>query len=179
MVDRGRQVVAAITLFLPDLAATAELGRQLGRIAQDGDVILLHGGLGVGKTTLTQAIAAGLAVPPDQYVSSPSFALLHEYRGGRLPLFHLDCYRLAGEDDVEGAGLTEYVGSSGLTVVEWPERLGSLLPVERLDIFLEAVNDNQRTFRMQSQGRSWPGKIEQLAELFPTWHFLDTALYQG
>jgi tRNA threonylcarbamoyladenosine biosynthesis protein TsaE len=134
-------------VFLPDLAATAELGHQLGRMAKNGDVILLHGGLGVGKTTLTQAIAAGLGVPPDQYVSSPSFALLHEYQG-RLPLFHLDCYRLADEEDVEGAGLLEYIGRTGLTVVEWPERLGRLRPVERLDIFLEAVSESGRICRI-------------------------------
>ncbi|WP_417909960.1 tRNA (adenosine(37)-N6)-threonylcarbamoyltransferase complex ATPase subunit type 1 TsaE [Candidatus Electronema sp. PJ] len=148
------------TLFLPDLAATAELGRQLGRIAQHGDVLLLHGGLGVGKTTLTQAIAAGLGVPSNQYVSSPSFALLHEYQG-RLPLFHLDCYRLAGEEDVEGAGLLEYIGRTGLTVVEWPERLDSLQPAERLDVFLEAVSESGRRCRLEAQG--W-GK-ERLAQL--------------
>ena len=74
-----------------------------------------------GKTTLTQSIAQGLEVPEDQYVSSPSFALLHEYPG-RIPLFHLDCYRLAGEEDVEGAGLADYIGGPGLTVIEWPDR---------------------------------------------------------
>ncbi|TAA75206.1 MAG: tRNA threonylcarbamoyladenosine biosynthesis protein TsaE [Candidatus Electronema aureum] len=142
----------AITLFLPDLAATAELGRQLGRKAQNGDVILLYGGLGVGKTTLTQAIAVGLEVPPDQYVSSPSFALLHEYQG-RLPLFHLDCYRLAGEEDVEGAGLAECIGRTGLTVIEWPERLGNLRPEERLDIFIEAISESERLCRMEAWGK--------------------------
>lgn len=163
MVDRGRQIVAAeaITLFLPDLAATAELGRQLGRMAQNGDVILLHGGLGAGKTTLTQAIAAGLEVPAEQHVSSPSFALLHEYRGGRLPLFHLDCWRLTGEDDVEAAGLAEHIGSTGLTVVEWPERLGSLRPAERLEITLEAAGETARRCVLRPAGSSWTERIER------------------
>jgi tRNA threonylcarbamoyladenosine biosynthesis protein TsaE len=138
-----------ISLALSDLAATAELGRKLGRLARSGDVILLHGGLGAGKTTLTQAIAAGLDVPPEQHVSSPSFALLHEYRGGRLPLFHLDLWRLAGEEDVENAGLAEYIGGSGLTVIEWPERLGSLLPAERLEVFLEPVSEQERMCRLE------------------------------
>ena len=149
-------------LLLPDLAATAGLGHQLGRLARNGDVILLHGGLGVGKTTLTQAIAAGLEVPPNQYVSSPSFALLHEYQG-RLPLFHLDCYRLAGEEDVEGAGLLDYIGSSGLTVIEWPDRLGSLCPEQRLDITLAAVEETARRCVLEPQGLAWQERMGLLA----------------
>jgi tRNA threonylcarbamoyladenosine biosynthesis protein TsaE len=151
----------ATELLLPDLAATATLGRQLGRLARPKDVILLHGGLGVGKTTLTQAIAAGLEVPPEQYVSSPSFALLHEYKG-RLPLFHLDCYRLAGEEDVEGAGLFDYIGSTGLTVIEWPDRLGSICPAQRLDITLAAAGETGRRCVLEPQGREWTTRIRQL-----------------
>lgn len=150
-------------LLLPDLAATATLGRQLGRLARNGDVILLHGGLGVGKTTLTQAIAAGLEVPPDQYVSSPSFALLHEYQG-RLPLFHLDCYRLAGEEDVEGAGLLDYIGSSGLTVIEWPDRLGSFCPAQRLDITLESAGGTVRQCLLEPQGKDWQNRINAVLQ---------------
>jgi tRNA threonylcarbamoyladenosine biosynthesis protein TsaE len=152
----------AAAVFLPDLAATAKLGRQLGRLARNSDVILLYGGLGAGKTTLTQAVAAGLGVPPEQYVSSPSFALLHEYRG-RLPLFHLDCYRLAGEDEVEGAGLLEYIGSTGLTVIEWPARLGSLCPAQRLDITLEVAGETARRCVLQPQGKNWMERIKGLA----------------
>jgi tRNA threonylcarbamoyladenosine biosynthesis protein TsaE len=147
-----------IRIALPDLAATAELGRRLGQLARSGDVILLHGGLGAGKTTLTQAIAAGLGLPPDQHVSSPSFALLHEYNGGRLPLFHLDLWRLAGEDDVEAAGLLEYIGGPGLTVIEWPERLGSLTPAQRLDVFLEAVSEQERVCSLEG----WGERAEEL-----------------
>lgn len=151
----------SFTLALPDVEATATLGRRLGRIARPRDVILLHGDLGVGKTTLTQAIATGLGVPADQYVSSPSFALMHEY-AGRLPLFHLDCYRLSGEDDVEGAGLADYIGTSGLTVVEWPSRLGSLRPKERLDITLEASDENVRVCRIETCGPSWQERFSGL-----------------
>lgn len=149
--------------FLPDLAATAKLGQQLGRIAQNNDVFLLHGALGAGKTTLTQAIAVGLEVPPEQYVSSPSFALLNEYKG-RLPLFHLDCYRLSGEEDVEGAGLTDYIGSTGLTVIEWPDRLGSLLPLERLDIILETVEGEttRRRCIIQPIGAAWRERMKTI-----------------
>ncbi|MCI5165179.1 MAG: tRNA (adenosine(37)-N6)-threonylcarbamoyltransferase complex ATPase subunit type 1 TsaE [Candidatus Electrothrix sp. GM3_4] len=147
---------------LQDLTATAALGRQLGRIAQQGDIILLHGDLGVGKTTLTQFIAQGLEVPEDQYVSSPSFALMHEYPG-RLPLFHMDCYRLAGEEDIEGAGLAEYIEGTGLTIIEWPDRLGSLQPEERLDLTLKAVDETTRICLLQPHGNSWSSRIATLS----------------
>ncbi|WP_417915771.1 tRNA (adenosine(37)-N6)-threonylcarbamoyltransferase complex ATPase subunit type 1 TsaE [Candidatus Electronema sp. JC] len=156
MVGGGREV---IHIALPDLAATAELGRRLGQLARSGDVILLHGGLGAGKTALTQAIAAGLGLPPEQHVSSPSFALLHEYSGGRLPIFHLDLWRLAGEDDVEAAGLLDYIGGPGLTVIEWPERLGSLRPAVRLDVFLEAVSETERMCKLEATGENWAGRL--------------------
>ncbi len=147
---------------LQDITATAALGRQLGRIAQKGDVILLHGDLGVGKTTLTQFIAQGLEVPKDQYVSSPSFALMHDYPG-RIPLFHMDCYRLAGEEDIEGAGLADYIGGPGLTIIEWPERLGSLQPEERLDLILKPINETSRTCLLQPHGESWSSRIAALS----------------
>ena len=150
--------------ILKNLPDTEVLGRQLGQLAQPGDVILLYGDLGVGKTTLTQFIAQGLDVPEDQYVSSPSFALMHEYPG-RLPLFHMDCYRLAGEEDMEGAGLADYIGGSGLTIIEWPDRLGSLQPRERLDLFLEAVDERTRTCLLRPWGAFWAARITELADL--------------
>jgi tRNA threonylcarbamoyladenosine biosynthesis protein TsaE len=154
----------SLQLFLQDTGATAQFGEQLGKLARKGDVILLHGDLGVGKTTLTQSIAVGLEVPPEQYVTSPSFALLHEYPG-RIALFHMDCYRLSGEDDVEGAGLADYIGGPGLTVIEWPDRLGSLMPRERLDITLRATDAAARTCILSPLGTSWISRIEALLNL--------------
>ncbi|XCN75312.1 MAG: tRNA (adenosine(37)-N6)-threonylcarbamoyltransferase complex ATPase subunit type 1 TsaE [Candidatus Electrothrix aestuarii] len=148
--------------ILKNFQDTEALGRKLGQLAQPGDVILLHGDLGVGKTTLTQFIAQGLEVPEDQYVSSPSFALMHEYPG-RLPLFHMDCYRLAGEEDIEGAGLVDYIGGAGLAIIEWPDRLGSLQPKERLDLFLEALDETTRQCILWPQGESWSSRIAALS----------------
>ncbi len=158
-------VVAAMdhqfSLFLENALAAKRLGRRLGRIAENGDVILLYGDLGAGKTTLTQAIGGGLDVPVEQYISSPSFGLLHEY-SGRIPLYHMDFYRLSGEEDVEGAGLIDYIGGPGLTVIEWPDRLGSLQPAERLDIELQAVGDTGRNCIFQPHGSSWKTRIRKL-----------------
>src|SRR5829696_7744663 len=100
---------------------TLALGEQWGREAQRGWVIGLSGDLGAGKTQLVKGIGLGLDSPAR--VHSPTFALLNEYGGGRLPLFHIDLYRLNGRDEVMGAGLEEYLMQpDGVTVVEWIER---------------------------------------------------------
>jgi len=149
-------------LTLRNIRDTDRLGRWLGQKARVKDVILLSGDLAAGKTTLTQFIARGLEVSEDQYVTSPSFALLHEYPG-RIPLYHMDCYRLSGEDDIEGAGLIDYIGGPGLTVIEWPDRLGSLKPGQYLDIGLATDNKSQRSCRITPHGSTWTGRFAQLA----------------
>jgi tRNA threonylcarbamoyladenosine biosynthesis protein TsaE len=136
------------------LDETRLLGTSLADISHPGDVILLAGDLGAGKTTLTQFIAEGLQVPPEYYVTSPSFALLHEYPG-RIPMYHIDCYRLEGEDDVEESGLMDYIVADGLAVVEWPDRLGSLVPDERLEIQLSMTDNDARVVTIESFGNSW------------------------
>jgi tRNA threonylcarbamoyladenosine biosynthesis protein TsaE len=100
---------------------TAALGEQWGRQARPGWLLGLSGGLGAGKTLLAAGLARGLGVTAR--VPSPTFALVHEYRDGRLPFFHLDLYRLATRGDIIGAGLEEYLTKpSGVAVVEWIER---------------------------------------------------------
>jgi tRNA threonylcarbamoyladenosine biosynthesis protein TsaE len=102
-------------------AETGALGEQWGRDAQPGWVLGLSGGLGAGKTILAAGLARGLGVTAR--VQSPTFALVNEYRDGRLPLFHLDLYRLASRDDIIAAGLELYlVRPPGVAVVEWIER---------------------------------------------------------
>ena len=103
---------------LTSRADTEKFGILLGMAASPGDVICLDGDLGAGKTTLTQGIAKGLEVPEGCYVTSPSFAILHEY-SGRIPLYHMDFYRLTGSAEIEDLGFEEYFYMSGLTVIEW------------------------------------------------------------
>jgi tRNA threonylcarbamoyladenosine biosynthesis protein TsaE len=137
------------------------LGRKLGQLARPGDVITLAGDLGAGKTTLTQAIGEGLGVPNHFYITSPTFSLLHEYPG-RLPLYHMDLYRLAGEGELENLGFEDYIYGDGLTVIEWPDRLGSMLPDDRLEVCLEFVGPDGRTAAFMACGTAWQ---ERLAEL--------------
>ncbi len=147
-----------LRFILPTSEHTATLGELLGRMARAGDVYLLTGPLGAGKTTLTQSVARGLDVPDDHYVTSPSYSLMLEYPG-RIPLYHMDCYRLEGEDDVEGSGLVDYIVTDGLTVIEWPDRLGAFKPATSLDITLSPDPDGRRIVHLVVRGSSWGGRI--------------------
>jgi len=139
------------TLVLTSLEDTARLGEWLGGIAKAGDIITLAGDLGAGKTTLTQSIGRGLQVPPACYITSPTFSLLHEYPG-RLPLYHMDLYRLTC-DEIIDLGFEDYLYGEGLSVVEWPDRLEEIMPRDRLQIELELTSETTRTAHLTWQGR--------------------------
>jgi tRNA threonylcarbamoyladenosine biosynthesis protein TsaE len=149
------------TLLLKTLADTLAFGRFLGQTAQPGDVICLDGDLGAGKTTLTQAIALGLEVPTSEYVTSPSFAILHEYQG-RLPLYHMDFYRLTDAAEVQDQGLDEYLFLSGLAVLEWCERAGDLVPATRLKITMTTLPDESRQLICDLGDGPWKERWQDL-----------------
>ncbi|MFH7320660.1 tRNA (adenosine(37)-N6)-threonylcarbamoyltransferase complex ATPase subunit type 1 TsaE [Desulfurivibrio sp. D14AmB] len=145
-----------------DLAGLNDLGRRLGELVIPGDVITLEGALGVGKTTLTQAIAAGMAVPADQFVTSPTFGIIHEHQG-RLPLYHLDLYRLdGGEEELLELGIEEYLYGEGVCVIEWPGRLGGLIPNRRLEVALEFHGASGRRLTLIAFGSSWRSRLAGL-----------------
>ncbi len=144
--------------FLHDLQETAEFGRLLGRLAQAGDVICLNGDLGAGKTALTQEIARGAEVPDSCYVTSPSFSILQEYPG-RIPLYHMDFYRLDDVTEVEDLGFEEFFYLSGLTVIEWSERAGSLIPDTRLRIQLTIADDLSRRVEIDFGAGTWKERL--------------------
>ncbi len=154
---------ASSNTYQVDLPALERMAQVLAGQLQAGDVLLLYGTLGAGKTTLTQFVARALEVEED-YVSSPSFALVHEYQG-RLPVFHMDLYRLAGEDDVEASGLLEYFEAGGIVVVEWPERLGAFIPQEYLAITLTREHGGKPALSLRSQGDSWRERLALIHSL--------------
>jgi tRNA threonylcarbamoyladenosine biosynthesis protein TsaE len=123
--------------------ATLRLGERLGRACAPGDLILLRGDLGAGKTTLTQGIARGLGI--SGAVNSPTFTLIKEY-SGRLPLFHVDLYRLDDLAEVETLGIEDYLERGGVCVVEWADRGDPLWPADWLRINLRA--DGARSRRL-------------------------------
>ena len=114
-----------------------------------GEVFALHGVLGAGKTQLAKGIARGLGFHGD--VTSPTFTIVHEYRGGRLPLYHIDLYRIRNEKEAIDIGLDEYLPSDGVTVIEWPERIASLLPPQTQHWELEVVSLTERVIRQIPQ----------------------------
>jgi tRNA threonylcarbamoyladenosine biosynthesis protein TsaE len=147
-------------LVSADAAATRELGERLAPVARAGDLIWLRGELGAGKTQLAKGFGAGLGVTDT--ISSPSFILMAEY-AGRLPLFHVDLYRLADASDVLAGGLLDERQADGVTLIEWPERMGSVLPSARLDIMIEGSADEPRTITVRAGDPGLARYLEVLA----------------
>jgi tRNA threonylcarbamoyladenosine biosynthesis protein TsaE len=130
-----------------DPDATSALGRGLAGAAREGDVICLWGELGAGKTHLAKAFGVGLGVTDT--MTSPSFILMAEY-AGRLPLFHIDLYRLADAADALAGGLIDDRQAAGVTLVEWPDRLGPALPARRLDVIIAGAGDEPRSITLRA-----------------------------
>ena len=135
------------TVVTTDAAATQRLGAALARVAEAGDLVALWGDLGAGKTQVAKGFGAGLGV--EDTINSPSFILMAEYEGG-LRLFHQDLYRLADASDAYGGGLVDDRQEIGVTLVEWPERMGAALPAARLDVFIAGSGDEPRTIRVRA-----------------------------
>ncbi|CCG05073.1 tRNA (adenosine(37)-N6)-threonylcarbamoyltransferase complex ATPase subunit type 1 TsaE [Blastococcus saxobsidens] len=142
---------------LPTLADTQALGRALAALARPGDLLVLVGPLGAGKTALTQGIGAGLGVR--EPVTSPTFVIARVHRDGRIPLVHVDAYRLGGHADVDDLDLDAATGES-LTVVEWGQGLVEQLADEHLEVRLDRRDDDVRTALLVPSGPSWEQRID-------------------
>lgn len=143
-------------------AATSTLGKRIGKRLAAGSVIGLIGELGCGKTLLTRGVCAGLDVPLRQ-VNSPTFVLVNEYRG-RLPVFHLDLYRLGTEADGVELGITDYLlrAASGVMIIEWAEKILSLLPFDLLRAEFQILSTRQRRIVFSSTGNKFNGLFKDL-----------------
>ena len=132
-------------------AATRRLGERLGRVLAAGDVVLLYGELGAGKTCFVGGLARGLGVPRDRRIASPTFAIMNEHPG-RVVLHHLDLYRIDEPDELVTLGVAEVLGGSGVAVVEWPERLGRIAPADRIDVRFEIRGPSARRIEVRADG---------------------------
>ncbi|WP_430535598.1 tRNA (adenosine(37)-N6)-threonylcarbamoyltransferase complex ATPase subunit type 1 TsaE [Listeria rocourtiae] len=131
-----------------DESMTREMAKKIGQKMQAGDVILLEGDLGAGKTTFTKGLAEGLDIP--QMIKSPTFTIVREYTKGRLPLYHMDVYRLENtEDDL---GLEEYFEGNGVSVVEWAHFIEQDIPTNYIRFTLKHVAENERTIEIEPVG---------------------------
>lgn len=143
---------------------TQEIGRRLGELAQAGDVILLVGELGTGKTCLTQGIAWGLGIK--EHTRSPTFVMVSEYKG-RLPLYHIDLYRVESQDEAIDLGLDDYLYSGGVSVVEWADRALETLPPEHLLVHIDYKGETQRSLVLEPKGKRYEDILGGLARAWP------------
>jgi tRNA threonylcarbamoyladenosine biosynthesis protein TsaE len=144
-------------------AATSAMGKRIGEKLKAGSVIALTGELGCGKTLLTRGICAGLRVPLRQ-VNSPSFILVNEYRG-RLPIFHIDLYRIASESDGVELGIMDYLrrGRAGVVVIEWAEKIPDLFPSDLLKVDFKVISPKQRRIIFSASGVAFANVFKELA----------------
>jgi tRNA threonylcarbamoyladenosine biosynthesis protein TsaE len=145
---------------LPTVADTQSFGRRLAHLLRPGDLVVLAGPLGAGKTALTQGIGAGLGVPGP--VTSPTFVLARVHRGGRVPLVHVDAYRLSGMADVDDLDL-DATTEEAVTVVEWGHGLVEQLADEHLVVELDRRDDDVRTVRLVPVGPGWERRLDDAA----------------
>ncbi len=145
---------------------TVQLGKSIGEFLIAGDLVLLFGDLGAGKTCLTQGICIGAGLDHDSYIRSPTFTLINEYQG-KVPIFHVDLYRLETEKEIANLGLEEIIYETGITIIEWSEKLRSIeKPDEfkfgiqqRIEIHITPRGESEREFTflpVLSPGREFP-----------------------
>lgn len=143
---------------------TEELGQKLGKLLEPADVVCLIGELGAGKTAFTRGLGQGWGTTAR--VTSPTFTLINEYarpNDGRI-LFHLDCYRLTNDDDVETIGLEDILVADGAVVIEWPQVASGWLPDDRLSIEIEHVDEETRAFKFSGSGERSKWLVNQVSE---------------
>ena len=138
---------------------TDRLGQAIGRALRGGETIALYGPLGAGKTALVRGIAQGLGASPTA-ISSPTFVVIHEYYQGRLPLAHVDLYRIRSPRELESTGLIEYFSGQTVTVIEWADKGLAALPQDRIEIALNHRAPRSRTIQLSPTG---PNSDEVLA----------------
>lgn len=150
------------SLTLTNRDATIALGKKIGQQLVAGDVLVLDGDLGAGKTTFTKGLAAGLEIP--DIIKSPTFTIIHEYQDGRLPLYHMDAYRLEN-GGAEDLGLEEYFDGDGVSVVEWAEFVEDELPTDFLAIhFKRTGDDNTRILEFEPHGQHFDQIVKSVVK---------------
>ena len=139
--------------------STRRLAGRLAQVAQPGDILCLWGDLGAGKTVFAKGFGKGLGI--DDTISSPTFVLMGEY-AGRLPLFHIDLYRLASAEEALDGGLLDDRQTTGVVLIEWPDRLGDALPPSRLDVRIDGT-DGPRRIELTAVGAGYERFVDAAA----------------
>lgn len=140
-------LVSKMVYYSKSTLDTINIGKEIANKLTGGEVIALYGDLGVGKTHLISGIAEGLGFNGE--TSSPTFAIVNEYRGGRLPLFHFDMYRISGWDDLETTGFFDYQEEGGIIATEWSENIEAALPENYIKITISRIDDETREITVE------------------------------
>ena len=143
---------------------TQNLSQKLGELLNQPLIIALFGDLGSGKTAFVQGLAKGLEVPDKYYITSPTFTLINEYPG-RLPLMHVDLYRLDSIADLEDIGLEERLYDKAVIAIEWADKLSDSLPARHLVVTMDIIDDNSRTLSLDATGHQEVNLIRALEDV--------------
>lgn len=155
-----------MSLISASPSETFELGRRLGSILEPGIFIALRGELGGGKTCFTRGIVAGSSPESLNLVASPTFAIMNEYPG-TPPLYHFDFYRLASGHEIIELGFEDYFNGRGICIAEWADRLGEMLPEERLEIVFRIAGEEQRSISIEAFGQTAETLLGRFARDMP------------
>lgn len=170
-VQFDEQIPESITITTDSPEGTRRLGETIGRRLYQKTIISLSGDLGAGKTVFVQGLARGLDVPPDYYVTSPTYTLVNEYPG-RRSLIHADLYRIAGgtagASELEDIGFEQFYDTDGVIVVEWADRLPPGALAEDFSVSITMVDDSTRDFILFFYGRKKTNLIQHLKKTFET-----------
>lgn len=139
----------SITTCSPE--ETIAFAEKIGKLLRGGDIVAYRGGLGAGKTTFTRGLAVGMGLPDE--VSSPTFALVNEYRGKELTLYHFDMYRILNAEALETTGFYDYISEDAVIVCEWSENIADCLPENVITVTIEAAGENVRKITVEGDDR--------------------------
>ena len=149
-----------LIIKLNNLDETNEFGIRLGKALRKGDILCLNGDLGAGKTTLTKSIGKGLGV--EEYITSPTFALINQY-SGRIPVYHFDVYRLEAADELYDLGFDEYFYGNGVCIIEWADKIERMIPQEKIVINIEKGNNqDERILNILGAGNRFEELVKEL-----------------
>jgi len=137
---------------------TGHFGELLALHLLPGDIVAFFGELGAGKTCMIQGICRGLGVPKGVYITSPTFVLMNRYQG-RLPIYHFDFYRLTCEEEIRGLGYEEFLFGAGVSLIEWADRAGGLLPEGCMQVRMQVVSPTGRRIEISAQGGGYEERI--------------------
>jgi len=163
VVEGSGQSRKPLVLNTSSAAETKQLAESLAPILVPGDMIVLAGDLGAGKTTFVQGLAVGLGIV--EKVTSPTFILMKEYLGGRFPLMHMDIYRLGRVQDVIDLGYDEFLDPSYVVAIEWGDRVEALLPKDHLKVELRHGGGDERTMSFIGKGEAWVNRLQLIGQV--------------